>query len=130
MKICVVGCGYVGLSLAILLSQKSNVAVLDIDDEKINNTAEKGVTYLKFTPGNLSVQVMKQFLTEEIRSDTSQAREKERSISLDENEHRPRQDFSGRPRSFSLGSVGESGLLLRRNKGGASKKRSTPSSRQ
>ncbi len=35
MKICVVGCGYVGLSLSILLSLKNDVVVLDIDGKKI-----------------------------------------------------------------------------------------------
>ena len=35
MKICVVGCGYVGLSLSILLSQKNNVVVTDIDQYKV-----------------------------------------------------------------------------------------------
>ena len=35
MKICVVGCGYVGLSLSILLSLRNDVVVLDIDDKKI-----------------------------------------------------------------------------------------------
>ena len=35
MKICVVGCGYVGLSLAILISQKYRVSLLDIDKNKI-----------------------------------------------------------------------------------------------
>ena len=35
MKICVVGCGYVGLSLSILLSQKNNVVVTDIDQNKV-----------------------------------------------------------------------------------------------
>ena len=36
MKICVVGTGYVGLSLAVLLSQKFSVTALDISKEKIN----------------------------------------------------------------------------------------------
>ena len=35
MKICVVGCGYVGLSLSILLSLRNDVVVLDIDGKKI-----------------------------------------------------------------------------------------------
>lgn len=34
-KICVIGAGYVGLSLAVLLAQKNSVRVLDIDTEKI-----------------------------------------------------------------------------------------------
>ena len=39
-KITIVGSGYVGMSLAILFSQKNNVVVLDIDEKrvkKINN---------------------------------------------------------------------------------------------
>ena len=35
MKICVVGTGYVGLSLSVLLSQKHQITALDISDEKI-----------------------------------------------------------------------------------------------
>ena len=35
MKICVVGIGYVGLSLAVLLSQRNNVTALDIDEERV-----------------------------------------------------------------------------------------------
>lgn len=34
-KICIIGAGYVGLSLAILLAQKNSVRVLEIDTEKI-----------------------------------------------------------------------------------------------
>lgn len=34
-KICVIGAGYVGLSLAVLLAQKNSVRVLEIDTEKI-----------------------------------------------------------------------------------------------
>ena len=37
MKICVVGAGYVGLSLAVLLAQKYEVAALDISEDKINS---------------------------------------------------------------------------------------------
>ena len=36
MKICVVGVGYVGLSLAVLLSQKNKVIAFDIDEDKVN----------------------------------------------------------------------------------------------
>ena len=35
MKIAIVGAGYVGLSLAILLSQKNEIVVLDIVKEKV-----------------------------------------------------------------------------------------------
>ena len=35
-KIAVVGAGYVGLSLAVLLSQKNNVKLIDIDENKID----------------------------------------------------------------------------------------------
>ena len=36
MKICVVGSGYVGLSLAVLISQKYNVCCLDVSEEKVS----------------------------------------------------------------------------------------------
>lgn len=36
MKICVVGVGYVGLSLSVLLSQKYEVIAYDINEEKVN----------------------------------------------------------------------------------------------
>ena len=36
MKIAVAGTGYVGLSLAVLLSQKNHVTAVDIDTEKVN----------------------------------------------------------------------------------------------
>ena len=61
MKITVVGLGYVGLSLAILLSQKSKVIALDIDKEKVNNINQKishiddstVINYLKTKSKNL-----------------------------------------------------------------------------
>ena len=46
MKICVVGTGYVGLSLAVLLSQKFSVTALDISKEKVNKI-NKRVSPLK-----------------------------------------------------------------------------------
>ena len=36
MKVCVVGTGYVGLSLAVLLSQKYQIVALDISEERVN----------------------------------------------------------------------------------------------
>tara|TARA_Y100000768_G_scaffold302319_1_gene236194 strand:- start:32970 stop:34142 length:1173 start_codon:yes stop_codon:yes gene_type:complete len=41
MKVCVVGAGYVGFSLAVLLSQKHKVVTLDISDEKIQLINQK-----------------------------------------------------------------------------------------
>ena len=43
-KITIVGAGYVGISLAVLLSQKHEVVVLDIDEERINNINKKQTT--------------------------------------------------------------------------------------
>jgi len=37
MKIVVVGAGYVGLSLSVLLSQRNEVSILDIDEEKVSS---------------------------------------------------------------------------------------------
>lgn len=36
-KICIVGSGYVGMSLAVLLSQQNDVVVLDIDNDRVNS---------------------------------------------------------------------------------------------
>ena len=41
MKITVVGIGYVGLSLATLLSQKNNIIALDIDEKKVEMINKK-----------------------------------------------------------------------------------------
>ena len=41
MKIVVVGTGYVGLSLAVLLAQKNQVIAVDIIEEKINKINNK-----------------------------------------------------------------------------------------
>ena len=41
MNITVIGLGYVGLSLAILLSQKNKVFAFDVDNEKINKLNDK-----------------------------------------------------------------------------------------
>ncbi len=46
MKICVVGAGYVGLSLAVLLAQKYEVITLDISEEKIK-LINKGTSPIK-----------------------------------------------------------------------------------
>jgi UDPglucose 6-dehydrogenase len=43
-KITIVGAGYVGLSLAVMLSQKHEVMVLDIDEERINKINKKQAT--------------------------------------------------------------------------------------
>ena len=43
-KITIVGAGYVGISLAVLLSQKHEVVVLDIDEERINKINKKQST--------------------------------------------------------------------------------------
>ena len=41
MKICVVGTGYVGLSLAVLLAQKYDVVALDISKDRIDSINNK-----------------------------------------------------------------------------------------
>ena len=41
MKVCVVGSGYVGLSLAVLISQKYQVSLLEIDSSKVELIKEK-----------------------------------------------------------------------------------------
>ncbi len=44
MKIAVAGTGYVGLSLAVLLSQKNKVTAVDIIPEKIEKINRKSYT--------------------------------------------------------------------------------------
>ncbi len=44
MKICVVGAGYVGLSLAVLFSQKYNTFLLDSLEDKVALINKKKVT--------------------------------------------------------------------------------------
>ena len=41
MKLCVVGIGYVGLSLSLILSQKYDVIAYDIDVKKVDNINKK-----------------------------------------------------------------------------------------
>ena len=43
-KITVVGSGYVGMSLAVLLAQKNNVIVLDIDTSRVERINKKQST--------------------------------------------------------------------------------------
>ena len=43
-KITIVGSGYVGMSLAVLLSQHNNVVVLDIDSERVDKINKKEST--------------------------------------------------------------------------------------
>lgn len=44
MKIAIVGSGYVGMSLGVLLSQKNNVTILDIDSERVDKINRKITT--------------------------------------------------------------------------------------
>lgn len=44
MKITIIGAGFVGMSLAVLLSQKHNVSVLDIDERKVEKINTKQST--------------------------------------------------------------------------------------
>tara|TARA_A100001015_G_scaffold310891_1_gene413071 strand:+ start:1688 stop:2854 length:1167 start_codon:yes stop_codon:yes gene_type:complete len=44
MKITIVGSGYVGMSLGVLLSQKNNVTILDIDSERVDKINRKITT--------------------------------------------------------------------------------------
>ena len=41
MKICVVGTGYVGISLAVLLAQKYEVVALDISKDRVESINKK-----------------------------------------------------------------------------------------
>ena len=68
MKICVVGSGYVGLSLSILLSQKHEVSLLDTSIQKINQVNNKTSPirdteiekYLKEKKLNLNATILKE----------------------------------------------------------------------
>ena len=40
-KVTIVGSGYVGMSLAVLLAQHNNVTVLDIDSARIDHQKQK-----------------------------------------------------------------------------------------
>lgn len=46
VKITVVGCGYVGMSLAVLLAQHNDVTILDIDASRVNKVNAKQSTVL------------------------------------------------------------------------------------
>ena len=67
-KITIVGAGYVGMSLAVLLSQKHEVVILDIDEERIKKINKKQTTikddviekYLKEKSLSLSATLDKQ----------------------------------------------------------------------
>ena len=43
-KITVVGCGYVGMSLAVLLAQHNDVIMLDLDSERVDRVNNKQST--------------------------------------------------------------------------------------
>ena len=49
MKIAVVGIGYVGLSMAIILSQYNEVIALDISKEKVDSINNKNISLLSTT---------------------------------------------------------------------------------
>ena len=48
MKISIIGLGYVGLSLSVLLSQKYKVVSTDIDKKKINKIKKKIVPFFYY----------------------------------------------------------------------------------
>ena len=66
VNISVVGTGYVGLSMAVLLSRFNNVVAVDIDDDKVNkiNNNESPIAdleienYLKKQKLNLSAELV------------------------------------------------------------------------
>ncbi len=45
MKIVVVGVGYVGLSISILLARHHNVIAVDIDEKRVENINNKKYTF-------------------------------------------------------------------------------------
>ena len=47
-KITVIGCGYVGLSMGVLLSQKNEVTIYDINKNKINCINNKKKSNTRF----------------------------------------------------------------------------------
>ena len=45
MKITIIGCGYVGLSLGVLLSQFNEVVAYDVDKSKVGRINKKKISY-------------------------------------------------------------------------------------
>ena len=82
MKIAVAGIGYVGLSMAVLLSQHNEVVALDIIKEKVDALVE-----VKMKEGNRLTRghdfTLEQWMYKEVEELTAETRKLDRSLNND-----------------------------------------------
>ena len=66
LKITVVGSGYVGMSMSVLLSQNNQVTVYDIDDNKVKNLQDVSRYIRTSTGNNIKIIIQRYSVNKEI----------------------------------------------------------------